>query len=94
MEYREYYCGDMTIPEEKRGEFTQRVLTIMDHLIDGPDQRFPLRRRTLRIAPVSTCILRVQGIPGCIKVQQPVPVKPAEPFLYGFHSGFLLKKML
>ena len=31
MEYREYYCGDMTIPEEKRGEFTQRVLTIMDH---------------------------------------------------------------
>ena len=30
MEYREYYCGDMTIPNEKREEFTNRVLRIMD----------------------------------------------------------------
>jgi len=30
MEYRDYYCGDMTIPNEKREEFTNRVLKIMD----------------------------------------------------------------
>lgn len=30
MEYRNYYLGDATIPEEIREEFTQRVLTIMD----------------------------------------------------------------
>lgn len=30
MEYRDYYCGDMTVPAEKRAEFTERVLKIMD----------------------------------------------------------------